>query len=110
MYIIQYIQSIKKAYLEENFTNFIPLQLLIVWMGNANKTSKEDKICATKVHLQADWPDPHSGMPEAALAVVVAGVGGVTLGILHLQLRQLGVHTVLLWHAVLPQVLQEVKF
>ena len=35
-------------------------------------------------------------MPEAALAVVVAGVGGVTLGILHRQLRQLGVNTVLL--------------
>ena len=45
-------------------------------------------------------------MAEAPLAVVIAGVGGVTLGILHRQLGHLGVHTVELRYAVLLPVLQ----
>ena len=55
-------------------------------------------------------PDSHGGVAEAPLAVVVAGVGGVAVGIIHLQLRHLGVHAVELRHAVLPHVLQEVNW
>ena len=51
-------------------------------------------------------PDAHSGVPEASLAVVAAGVGGVTVRILQLNLRHLGVHAVQLRHAVLPHVLK----
>ncbi len=50
-------------------------------------------------------PDSCGGVAKAALAVVAAGVGGVTVGVLHAELGQLRVHTVQLGNAVLLPVL-----
>ena len=60
----------------------------------------------TLCHLKsAVSPDPCGGVAKAPLAVVAAGVGGVAVGVLHVELGQLRVHAVQLGHAVLLPVL-----
>lgn len=64
------------------------------------------KLTSLPCHPRSDVsPDPCGGVTKAPLAVVAAGVGGVAVGVLHVELGELGVHAVQLGHAVLLPVL-----